>query len=656
MRNSLFLDFETRSHCDLRIAGVYNYAQDITTNVLCMSYAFNDEPVRTWTPDKPFPDKVRQHKGLIFAHNATFERLIFWYVLNINFAIEQFYCTATVARANCAPASLEDAGRFAGAGMRKDTRGTYLVRALSMPRADGSFNNDSTLMDEMIAYCEQDVRSMRDFLSTMRPLSEEELQDYHINEYINDRGVKIDVRLARAATVYAEQEIKEVQDLVIKLTHGEIRSVRSPKMREWVQARVGKQALELMRVTKDNEEKYSIDKSVRSDLLELADRDALEVPPIVADVIQCADDLWASSVAKFQRMINLADIEDDRVRGSLVFNGGIATGRASSFGLQVHNFTRMSAKNPDEVRDDMVQGLSIVPKHGSRVTDVLKKMLRPAIVPSKGKVFVIGDWSSIEARVTPWLSNDPLAKNLLDVFAQNKDVYVHEASKIFKAPESAIDKEMRQLGKIAILSCGFAAGLGAFEAMARTYKMDISERDAKRIIDAWRASNQWAVRFWSDIEEAYTKAMYNPNVPQIAGRIWYMYNGLHLWYELPSGRILCYPYARIDNGELTYAKASWKPASTDTEWGRARLWRGLATENVTQAVANDILRHALKELHRLGVDVVLHVHDEIVIECEEEDSNMVEQILHNVMTTNPIWSMGLPLGAETFVASRYGKG
>jgi len=152
-----------------------------------MSYAFDDDEVVTWTPDMPFPDAVRQHTGQIRAHNAAFERLIFWYVLHCDFQLEQFYCTATQARANCLPGSLEDVGRAISSVMRKDHRGAQLIRALSIPKADGSFNSDPRLMQEMIEYCEADVRAMRAISKAMRPLSDEELADYHTNERINDR-------------------------------------------------------------------------------------------------------------------------------------------------------------------------------------------------------------------------------------------------------------------------------------------------------------------------------------------------------------------------------------------------------------------------------------------------------------------------------------
>ena len=282
----LWCDFESRSRCDLKQAGAYNYAQDPSTEVLCMSYAFNDEEVTTWLPGQPFPERVAQHRGQIRAHNAAFERAIFWFVLCPDHRfpeprLEQFYCTAAQARANCGPGSLEDVGRFAGASMKKDHRGAQLIRALCIPKPDGTFREDAALLAEMVEYCEQDVRAMRAVSKAMRELSDEELADYHVNERINDRGVLVDVALCRAAIQYAEQELVEIEQTVREVTEGAITSVRSPKMRAWVEHRVGPQARKLMTVYKDGEAKVSIDKTVRGNLLSLADENPDEVPPAV---------------------------------------------------------------------------------------------------------------------------------------------------------------------------------------------------------------------------------------------------------------------------------------------------------------------------------------------------------------------------------------
>jgi len=629
----LWLDFETRSTCDLRAKGVYNYAQDASTDVLCMSYAFDDEDVVTWIPSEPFPERVRSYTGQIRAHNAAFERLIFWYVLQIDFKLEQFYCTATQARANCAPGSLEDVGRFAGASMKKDHRGAQLIRLMCVP----PFKDSPELRQEMIKYCEQDVRAMRAISKGMRDLSDEELLDYHVNEQINDRGVLVDVPLCHAAVKYASDELIEIEEIVKEVTEGAITSVRSPRMREWVWDRVDEEARKLMQ----KDDKVSIDKTVRANLLNCDG-----VPPDVQEVIQCADDLWASSVAKFNRLAALADIEDERVRGAFVFAGGSATGRASSYGAQVHNFTRKCAEQPDDVRQAMVRGHAIVPRYGKRVTDVLKGMLRPAIIPAAGKHLVVADWAAIEARVNPWLSGRGADK--LELFRSGEDVYKVNAAATFNIRVDDVTKDQRQIGKVQELACGFAGGVGAFAAMGRAYGISLPEPVAKRMVDGWRRANPWSVPYWSALEDAYTRAMRNKGREFKAGLITYLYDGLHLWYALPSGRILCYPYAKLESEGVSYAKAAWKPAQDAKEWPRARLWKGLACENVTQAVANDLLRHALRQLD----DVVLHVHDEIVLETA--NPNAAEE-LKRVMCTAPAWADGLPLNAEVETMKRYGK-
>jgi len=652
--NTLWLDFETRSRCDLKSKGVYNYAMDLSTDVLCMSYAFDDEDVRTWLPGQPFPQAVANHTGQIRAHNAAFERLIFWYVLQVPFKLEQFYCTAAQARANCAPGSLEDVGRFAGASMRKDHRGAQLIRLLSIPQADGTFREDADLMAEMIAYCESDVRAMRAISQALRELSADELHDYHVNERINDRGVLLDKPLALAAVRYAEAEADDIQDIVREVTEGAITSVRSPKMREWVLDRVGPQALKLATVYKDGEAKLSIDKNVRANLLALAEENPDEVPAEVAEVIQCADDLWASSVAKFARAAALADEEDSRVRGAFVFAGGSATGRASSFGLQVHNFPRKCAADPALAREAIVRGHKIVPKFGRRVTDVLKGMLRPALTAAPGKHLVVADWAAIEARVTPWASNTNSGAAKLGIFERGEDVYKHNAAATFRVGYDEVDKDQRQIGKVQELACGFAGGVGAFAAMGRIYNVVLPEHQARRMVDGWRRANPWAPVYWGKLERAYMAAMRNPGTEFSAGRTTYLYDRQHLWYALPSGRVLCYPFARFDEeGNITYAKASWKPAADAKEWPRARLWKGLACENITQAVANDLLRHSLRRLEEEGLDCVLHVHDEIVLETADPEAAAAK--LLKIMTTAPAWAYGLPLNAEVATMTRYGK-
>jgi len=638
----LFLDFETRSECDLSTAGVYNYAMHRSTEVLCMCYAFDGGDVLTWTPDQPFPQDVFRHQGPIYAHNATFERLILWYVLQTDHKLEQFVCTAAQARANCAPGSLEDIGRFSGAGMRKDHSGAALIRKCCVP----PFKHTADDLTALFAYCAQDVRAMRDVSQRLRPLSATELADYHANERINDRGVLIDVALARAATQYSAEEANDIQNTVWEITKGMVTSVRSPVMREWVLDRLTPEQLTLTEVNG----KASIDKSVRANLLACDDLD-----PDVREVVQCADDIWSSSVAKFARLASLADEEDNRLRGAFVFSGGAATGRAASYGAQVHNLPRKTAKDPVTLRQAIVRGHKL----DGRVSDALKSMLRPALIAQPGYVFVTADWSAIEGRVNPWLAQSPAGEAKLDVYRSGRDPYIVNAVATFGGHYNDVAKQvewespealqMRQVGKVQELALAFGGGQGAFAAMARGYGVTVS--NPKQIVAGWRKANPWAPVFWSQLEDAYLSAMRRPGREFSAGRITYLFDRLHLWYILPSGRVLCYPFAKLTDDGLTYAKASWKPKADATEWPRARLWSGLACENVVQATAHDLLRDALRVLD----DVVLHVHDEIVLEVPEYKAEAAARRLEDVMQTPPAWAAGLPLVAKAKTLLRFGK-
>jgi DNA polymerase len=613
-----------------------------------MAYAFDDEDVVVWTPEQPFPERVRDHDGLIYAHNAAFERLIFWHVLNIHFDLEQFYCTAAQARANCAPGSLEDVGRFAGADMRKDHKGKALVKKCCCP----PFRHTEQDLLDLFAYCAQDVRAMRAISKAMRPLSKQELADYHVNERINDRGVRVDVDLAAAAQWYSAQEVAELQARVAEVTHGEVPTVRSPRLRTWVAERLGPEARKLMIVRRGEEDKESIDKSVRANLLALAEEDPDEVPADVAEVIQCADDLWASAVAKFSRLRDLASPLDDRVRGAFVFAGGIATGRASSYGAQVHNFPRKAAKDPAAVRDAMLRHHSLVPKHGPRVNDVLKSMLRPALIPAPGRVFIVADWSAIEGRVHPWLANSLAGERKLQVFREGLDPYKVNAAATFHCTYEQVTDEQRQVGKVQELALGFLGGPGAFETFGRIYGVRLPPSEVTRAVEGWRRANPWAHAHGRELEQGYYTAMRCKGHAIKAARVAYLFDGVHLWYQLPSGRVLCYPYARVDDdGSISYAKAAWKPKADAKEWPRGRLWPGLACENVTQATANDILRASLRVLH----ECVLHVHDEIVLEVPEFAADAAAARLREVMCTPPAWAEGLPLNCEVKIMERYGK-
>jgi DNA polymerase len=631
----LWLDYETSSSCDIKKSGAYNYALALDTKILCLSYAFDNDEVRTWDPTLPFPQKIKDHFAnghQIRAHNSGFDRLITEYVLCGDFNVPKplassWYCTATQARANCLPGSLEDIGRAMSAKMKKDHRGKQLIRQCCVP----PYN--IALLPELIHYCEQDVRAMREISLALRQLDADELLDYHINERINDRGLLIDVPLCHAAIGYATAELEDIQTLVKDITG--IASARSPKLKLWVADRIGGDVMMV-------DEKLSLNKATRTALLQL------DLPDEVLDVVQCIDDISASSVAKFKRMGELADVEDHRVRGAFVFNGGSATGRASSYGVQLQNMARVCAKDPVAVRKAMMAGDSLS-AFGNRVTDVLKGMIRPAIIPAPGNVLIVADWAGIEARCNPWLSNHVASEAKLDIFRSGGDVYVENAKSTFNTKE--VTKEQRFIGKVQELALGYSGGAGAFASMARIYGLNMPEHQIKRMINGWRVANPWCIPYGQDLERAYMSAMRHKGHEFSAGRVTYLFDGNHLWYILPSGRILNYPFARIEDGAVTYLKAAFKPASDAVEWPRARLWQGIAQENCAQATANDLLRYSLRQLD----GVIAHIHDEIVVECREDEAENITKRMTSSMCSAPVWAEGLPLDVEIATMYRYGK-
>jgi DNA polymerase len=277
-------------------------------------------------------------------------------------------------------------------------------------------------------------------------------------------------------------------------------------------------------------------------------------------------------------------------------------------------------------------------------------MLRPSLIASKGRVFINYDWSAIEARVLPWLSGE--GNVTLDVFRRGEDIYLETARRMFRTEN--VTPDQRQQAKVAVLACGFAGGVGAFAAMGRVYGISMPEADAKHMVDLWRRTNPWAPRLWQRVETAYMSAMRHKGHEFSAGRVTYVYDGQHLWYMLPSERVLCYPYARFEGEHLTYAKAAWKPSADAKEWPRARLWVGTGVENLTQATAHDILRLALRRLDKEGFDVVAHTHDEILVECREDEFEVQAARMREIMCEPPNWATDLPLKVDECVpATRY---
>jgi DNA polymerase len=350
----------------------------------------------------------------------------------------------------------------------------------------------------------------------------------------------------------------------------------------------------------------------------------------------------------------MADTEDHRVRGAFMFAGAGQTKRYSSKGMQVHNFSRncFDPDEADQISEDMQEGFEL---DDTMLT--LSKMLRPSIIPDTGKTFVVGDWSAIEGRFLPWLADSAGAETVLDVFRNDEDIYLHTAA--------AMRIDDRQIGKVATLALGYQGGVNAFASMGRNYGLYLPESQTKMIVDKWRKANQWAVKFWAQLEKAAVRALRNPDKDFIVGKLTYRYVsnliGGTLLCILPNGEAIQYPEARLETThnsygsktQVTYLKASITPAANAKEWPRGTLYGGLMAENATQAIAASLLKEKLRDLK--NEPVVMHVHDEIILEVLLKNADQYLAKLQKVMEQIPKWAEGLPLKAEPEVMRRYGK-
>lgn len=648
----LNLDFETRSELDLTRVGAEKYARHPSTRVLCASYSLDGHAVRRWRPWAGEEMPITLKKALltddviIRAWNAAFERQILKHVVKIPVEPRRFRCTQARARSMALPAKLEMCARALNMPIQKgDNR---IMMKWCKPLPGGGWADSREEYEELCGYCDVDVQTEDGIGDLLRELTPEEQRDWEITEAINDNGIPIDMELIRAAQRYANDEMDEIRQRLSDLTGKVITSPKQfQRLKDWLAPEI---------------EVDSLDASTREELL-----DDPAIQGDVREVIQLVHDGGRASTAKFAAMESRAD-QHGRVHGAYIFNGAGQTGRFSSTGAQLHNFIREKLENTEDVVDAIFAGRSkseLTALSGYNVLTTLSRLLRPSIVAPDGKTLVWGDWKSIEARVLPWLSLENSASSLLALFAAGADVYRHQAAGMFGvAPEDVTDAQ-RQRGKVAILSLGYGGGAFALIAMARNYGLIIDEDTAEMYKTAWRRDNPWATRYWRVLEAAIFNAVRNPGQAFHAGRVQYMSTEAVLWCLLPCGRMIAYPFPRIEStpgrygpaDTVTCIKGAWSPKKGQKNWPRMSLWGGLAAENITQGTAASLLRWSQRELADNGwlECMVGHTHDENMLEVPDEEVPAAREVLEDVMVQGPPWAMGLPLAIDMFSGVVYGK-
>jgi len=661
----LIVDFETRSHCDLIKKGAYNYALDITTEPLCCAFIDVDSDNEwLWTPKNPLPDELREqikNADCIAAHNAQFDRLIWEYIAEhyYNFPhvpLEKWYCTSAQCRVNGLPANLEDAARALDTSHKKDPRGSQLIKLLCIPGADGSFNENPSLLDELYAYCLQDARTTKDVVLATRIMTAQEREDWFESEVINDRGILVDVMLADHAQRYANDEYIAIANQLSKDSGGVItKHTQTVRAAKWVAEQLGEDhpALPLMQVWKRDELKLTLDKNARDELLSGDENGDFVLPDAVFNVLTLLEEGSQSSVAKFKAMIERADYETDRVYGAFIYAGASQTLRFSSRGLQIHNMPQRGGFKTFEEANEAYLDIMAGKELKDATMPTLKKLLRFAIKADRNKKLVVGDWSGIEARILPWLSASKGGTDKLTMIAEGVDVYA-------VAAENIGHPGFRDLGKVMELACGYGGSVGAFKQFAKSFGLPLmQDYEIRDLVYTWRDSNAWVVNFWRALEGAAIAAINNPDTAYQVGRVNFYFASklMHgsLLIILPNDSMLTYPKARVDiidnQPVITALKASVKMRADAKIWPREQLYGGKIAGHVTQGTAGGLLRDLLLRVD----DCIGHMHDEVILEVAAADAEERCENLKWEMEFPPIWAHGLPLKAEPKIMDRYGK-
>jgi len=651
MYKRMSCDFETHSLNNLIKCGTHRYADDTSTGIYLLGYKFDDNDTCIWINDgSPFPndvaDYVRQG-GAVYAFNAAFERQIWNSVLTAEhgvppLTIEQCFCTMTQGLANGLPGGLANQARALGVDLTKDKVGKELIRKYSILNVPWEKipEEDQILFAD---YCIKDVDIERAVSSQLRVLSDIEWEDYHNVERMNDEGISVDLDFAEAAVALADQVRGEVTALVIALTHGEVTKITQRKSRDaWMDTRLtGAQK----RVITNDKGALSFGEPARRELLECDD-----LADDVVEYLRLIDMAGGSTIGKYEAMIR-AEVEG-KIYGAFKFNSA-HTGRASSTLVQLQNMKR--PKYSDAEAEVLMQAV-IDAEPIENAAETLGLLVRHAIYADEGMTTM--DFSSVEYIVLMWLAGDTSA---MDAYRRGEDAYILLAMKMFGIAYDDVTKDQRFNAKIVVLAAGFGGGANAVMSMSKQFGVAIDPHHAKALVDGYRSANPLVVTLWGTIKDAVRNAVRNPGEEYsiFRGLVTYESDRNSLWCRLPSGRLLRYMNPRYEfidppwDGEpipaVTFQNNSRLPKSDQKEWPRTALSHINGSENLTQAISNDLLRDCLAICYDEGLSPFMMVHDEITVLGEHVE------LMQSIMTSVPEWCADMPLRCDGRFSWIYGK-
>lgn len=653
----LSIDIETFSSVDIKKGGLYKYVQSPDFQILLFAYSFDGEPVKiidlaqgeTLPPDIMM--SLQDPNIIKHAYNAPFE----WYSLNKFFysPLSQWHCTMLHGLYCGYTAGL--AATAVALGLPEDKRkmgiGQALIKTFCKPCKPTNKNGqrERTLPHHepekwqlFKEYCKQDVVTEMEVERRISsfPVPDQEQKLWELDQQINAYGVKVDQELINGALYCSEIISTELTKEAVQLS-----GLDNPKsiqqLSKWLEDETGEEITDLQ-------------KSTVKELIKTTDSDAAR------RMLEIRQELSKTSVKKYTAM-QQAVCADGRVRGLLQFYGANRTGRWAGRLVQVQNLPQNHLETLSHARECVkakkIDALKLI--YGN-VPNTLSQLIRTAFIPSSGYLFVVADFSAIEARVIAWMAGEQWR---LDVFASHGKIYEASASAMFGVPIEKITKgnpeyELRQKGKIAELALGYQGAVGALITMG-ALKMGLTEDELPEIVRRWRSSNKRIVDFWYSIENTALEVMHTGQPVGVKGLIFaresdYNNHQDFLTITLPSKRKLFYAQPFLEKNDRGREALYYRGLNQETKkWETVPTYGGKLTENVVQAIARDCLAESLVRLSQAGYQTVMHVHDECILDVPEDKADL--NAATDIMGVPIPWAPGLLLRADGFITKFYKK-
>ncbi len=646
---AISIDIETFSSVNLTKCGVYRYCESLDFEVLLFGYSIDGGEVQVidLACGEKIPSAIISALSdpniTKWAFNAQFERICLSRFLGFPTGTyldsSGWHCTMVWSATLGLPLSLEGVGSVLGLEKQKLQEGKNLIKYFCVPCAATKANggrrrnlpqHDADKWETFKVYNKRDVETeigIQEKLSKF-PVSDTEWDNYRLDQLINDRGISLDMDFVKQAICCDEVTKTRLRSLMQNLT-----SLENPnsvqQMKEWL--------------ADNGLETDTLGKAAVAELIKTA-------PPDLGEVLSLRQELAKSSVKKYTAMENVVG-SDCRARGLIQFYGANRTGRYAGRLIQVQNLPQNHLPDLEDARNLIKAGLfDAVDMLYDNTSSVLSELIRTAFVPRDGSRFIVADFSAIEARIIAWFASE---KWRMEVFENGGDIYCASASQMFSVPveKNGINGHLRQKGKIAELALGYGGSVGALKAMG-ALQMGVLEEELQPLVTAWRQSNPRIVKLWWDVDKAAMTAVRQKTTTETHG-IRFTYQSGMLFITLPSGRNLVYVKPRIGINQFGSDCVTYEGVGSTKKWERIDSYGPKFVENIVQATARDILAESMLHLFASDFEIVMHVHDEVVLEVPIGKSSVDE--VCRIMAEKPAWGNGLLLSADGYECDFYKK-